>query len=592
MAVNDTMRGTNADLGSSGVLQILRIALALLRITPLHVFLCAVLYILSQISLLAAILLPWKLLTVMATGGIPGVIPEFLRGYPDRELVMMLGASAVASFALYALCEVSIGLVCRHGSAVVLLRHQKVGLFGGHRRKAGSLYRGFLRAVSAVSTIGVIAACLAWIYPSLLFALISYLTAGLAWVVWRGRRAQAVPAAALAPEMKSNAWWGGGFLYAVGWVVADYWHGTLPALTVTFAALLLVRQSVVLAGMVWRTYVLFERQRSRAGALFLQDVPWNPVPTTDNAFFSLTEPERRLDWVRDILNRHDGGQGELAVTECRVGDSGRLVSLTVRIVAEAEPPRAFLIRLFHTSREEAVQHEQEILEIATRDWPAPALLATHKVEGHDCLVYDWHERAYWMSAAERSACLPDLRERLLTCVPTKALLTRYARGRPHLADRLGAVDWDHLGTVVPARTATAVAELRSCWTAVGRLARLLPGQLVIPRLRAHRIGRLDDAAVICNWTRWLWEPVGAGWPPGTDIAVLEEALSRAVPYRPDLVGITAPQARLMAHLYEFERLWRLKYHAGMVRLIPALADVMRGIKLVETAPMGGALPVE
>lgn len=562
---------------------------SLLRATPFHAALCVLFYMVAQVALLAAVLLPWKLLMILSTDTHPRLMPVFLHGYPAGDLVLLLSAGGLGAFLLYALCEGAISAVCTHGARSILARHQKTGLFGSHRQQAASLYRRVLRSVGATVSCIFIGLWLVFFYPLLLLALATYLCAGLLVVRWWKSTSPKVWMAVHSPELRANGWWSFGFLYAVGWVVADYSRGGLPETTVIFISLLLVRQALVLSAQIYRTYGLLEQQRSKLGALFLAHVPWQPASRQDYAFHALLNPDRLRGWADDAIAKQFGPfDGEVAF-QCRLGDSGKIISVTASGQIGGQR-QAALLKLYHTSREELAHHEKEILRVAGKDWPAPALLADHLVGGHTCLVFDWGVKAHWMTAEERAAQLPSIRERLLACELPEELVSRYDRSQPHLAERLNAIELELLETLVPKNASAAFNELRTNWSALQRMLQGMPRQVVIPRLYQHRIGNLDSRAVICNWSRWRWEPVGAGWPRRTTYEQLRQALETAAATRAVLRLVAPGQAYLAAVFYEFEHLIRQKDFVSAVKLLPTLSDAIRhGLIDADARVMGGYL---
>ena len=557
-----------------------RITSALLQITPLHVFTCIALYMLSQVFMLAAILLPWKLLMIMATESYPWMMPEALRVFSERELVLILGITAFLAFLVYAICEILIGLVCRRGSTFILAKNQKMGLFNGHREHAALLYQRFLRAVAAVFTVGVIAVCLIYLYPYMLLALITYLLIGLTVIVWQRRNTSQTTLSLLPPEMKTTLWWGAGFFYAVSWLMADYWRGILPELATTFISLLLVRQALVLIFPVYGSYSLFIKQRNKVDALFLSDIPWSPASITDNGFMALIEPAHRETWLNALLHRHYGIADNITVVSCRTSNAGKSASLITSTTVTGQSGRAFLVKLFHSSHEESALHERHILEVLPASGLAPHFCGAHNIEGHLCHVFEWPSQAGWMSAPKRSEQLPEIREKLLALELPDELISRYERSRLHLADRLKFITWDLLASISPKGSLEACQQLKHSWPDICRMSRSQPRQVVIPRIHQHLIGHVGNHSFICNWTNWLWEPVGAGWPLSTNEAEFQQALNEAATQRPCLSQVNANSAGLMALLYEFERLWRIKKHTEAVKLITPLYEATKNSKLL------------
>src|SRR5690606_542153 len=125
MAV-ETIRGAVGEMPArQGWQWALGLCRSVLAATPGHVAGCVFLYVASQLTLLAALLLPWKILLVLSTRQFPQSLPSFLASYETRDLVLVLGAGSLVSFLLHQICEAGIGFVCSSGVSTLLDRHRK-----------------------------------------------------------------------------------------------------------------------------------------------------------------------------------------------------------------------------------------------------------------------------------------------------------------------------------------------------------------------------------------------------------------------------------------------------------------------------------
>lgn len=526
--------------------------------------------VMSQVALLAALLLPWKLLVVVSANAFPTTLPRFLSAYETRELVLILSLATLAAFLLHIACEAGIGYAARRGAEAVLEKNGKTGLFTGHREQAARLYQRLLRTLGAGACCLLIASWLALAYPLLLLALLLYLAFGLAAVrycsalpLWRKHRPP--------QDLVSKAWWGGGFLYLVAWVVADYWRGTLPGLATAFIALVLARQALVMSAQILHSLLALNRDRSRMEAIFLAHAPWVPKPQRDGGFQALLEPAASQTWVRDLLSGYEGSRPGPLDIACRPAEGGKIIYLTA---AMAQGERAYLLKLYHRSSETVAQHEAEALRAATPSWPAPVLLGEHRVEEHICLAFPWHRKMRWMWAAERASWLQVLRGRLLECALPPELVQRYDRSHPSLSQRLQDVDWSFLKAFSTSGETGALCDaLQGRWPDILEALDAMPRQLVLASLdrRMMATDAAGTAPVIYNWTRWRWEPVGAAWPfKRHSVGELGDILKKAAAAREDLRGVSTESAMRAALLFEFERRLQSRDFLGALDLVPTI----------------------
>lgn len=553
-----------------------RLGRGLLCTTPGHAVAYCVLFVFSQTFLLAALLLPWKLLTMMVTDTMPSFVPQVWDMMSVREVVLALAVGALGALLCFGATELAMARVASHGSRDVLERNDKVVLFEGYGQHAVALYRQFLRGLAAAVVVLLILLVLAFLYPLVCGSLLFYLIWGGVLVRWRAGRKKASADLALTPGLSGTAWWVGGGIFVMTLVVWDHWYERLPSWMVVFACLLLARQVLVLSAVVYSAGDLFARQAHKAEALFLRNTTWKPVRRAVSDFMAMAEPERRQVWLREVLAPWlPSCDVMVTVTECAPSDQAQILLFVVRVELESRLPSAFFVKIFNTTRQDRAQHEQDVLRHAQAHWPAPHLLATEQVQGFSCLVYAWDFEAVLLSGPVRTAGFAEVRDALLACEPPNDLLARYGRSRPHLAERLAEVNWSELACVVMPGQDDGCQKLQELWPRLLDCVRHLPGQVMISGLPSYRLDRVCGKLLVRNWAHWVWEPVGAGWPVRTTDAQFEAALSKARTSRPALKAVGVHQVRLAALVFEFDRLWRKHDYMPLMQLIPALLLVAR-----------------
>lgn len=569
-----------------------RVCASLLRATPVHAFLCVLLYIASQLAFLAALLLPWKLLVVLSSEAFPRMLPAAFERFQPRELVLVLAIATIASFLMHLASEISIGWVCGKGGHAILATHQKTGLFNSHREQASRLYRRLLRSISALVCCVVIIAWLGLVYPLLLFALGLYLCFGLLAALNWNRASSSWLGFRPPPDLIGKAWWGGGFIYAFGWMIGDHWHGDFPGLTIGFISLLLFRQTLVLSAQLFQNFRLLNAQRSKVDALFLADVPWVPTQHKDDGFQALWEPWKRQVWTRDLLKLHGDPGNDLDI-RCRSAENGKVVYLTATDLGG--DTQSFFLKLYHRSLEALAHHERAALQVAGENWPAPVLLGEHDVEGHFCLVFSWNAHMRWLTERERTPWLLHLREELFKCLVPETLIARYDYSQPSLSRRLQVVDWNVLRALAPNEHVSDLCKaLEAHWCELLAELDAMPRHLVLPELDRRRMAAAGDGRpTICNWTRWRWEPVGAGWPfSQRPVCQLRDVLANASRVRRELRGVDAHKARRAAILFAFERCWAARDFIAALDLAAQIwGDVSRPAKVEAATPADQLRPI-
>jgi len=561
-----------------------RVARTLTAVTPAHSASIIGLFIISQAALLGAMILPWKLLIVLSRGSFPATLPDILRRIDPELLVIVLGGGAFLAFALHILSETLIGLVARDGARRILARHDKTGLFDGYRRFGEKFYQNYLRSFAAALASLIILILLAAIYPLLLAATLSWILLGIgALLGWR--RLNIIPERQPSAVLLQRAWWGGGFLYMLLWIIADHWRGTQLDLTPAFLGLLIARQLLMFVAQIFLTCSSLLSQKSKVATLFLEEATWIPKKRALDAFPTLLTPEIRERWLPALLRKHCTPDAEFGAVAWRSAQTGKVLYGIVEWTGGGTSG-ACLIKLHHRQLDALGAHEKDILAVSGADWPSPQLIGEDQVESHGCLIFAWEQGQGWLKSDERSRALRALRQKLLRAGLPESLVARYDRTHPRLAQRLADIDWELIETLAPDDNARRQCQVvRQGWDELIASIDRLPRHLVLPDLRGRMMGSNGQGeAVICNWTRWRWEPVGAGWPH-EDYATgqLADLLEGAAAVRPELADVACQQAYLAALLFDFDKSLAATDLTKLLELVARLHDYMALLSVAEPA---------
>lgn len=526
-----------------------------LRMTPFSVGICILFYIISQTALLAALILPWRLVILLSTNQVSGLLPAFMRTDSFWGEVFILSSGAIIALLVYGLGEAGIHFIGFSGARRIQKAHQKTGLFVGHDRDAESYYRRILRFIAAAACCILISFSLALYFPLLLFSLLSYFGVGGFMVLYLKRAAPVALRSPAASDIMTTAWWGIGFLYAIAWMIIAHAAGmSIPSSGAAFVGLLMMRQALSFSSQMYRSYGVLRDQRNKVAALLLSETPWFPAINQENLFNDVLKPDKCDQWVHDLLVKHGCDKDIEFEVQYRPVDGGKTAYINASMIGKSAP-RQFFVKLQHRSQQVLAHHEKEILQVARDDWPVPSFIGDDIINGHACFIFEWSDRAKWMSAGERASRLPAIRTQLMSCQMTPALIARYDRSHPHLAKRLQRVDWELLATIAPDHVRPLCRDLRENWNNVLRLIEGMPRQLVLPNLDHRKMALIDgERPWICNWSRWRLEPLGAGLQPEAPDQ-FENAIATAASVRHELQGLRPELSILAANLFMLENQW-------------------------------------
>jgi hypothetical protein len=545
---------------------------ALLRMIPGVLVLHFALFVLSQITLLLALLLPWNILASLAMDRLPWRVAWLFDGYGPATAVPILMALVVGCFVAHLLAEAGKVRLVRQVARQIVERHDKTGLSDALRGQAAPFLGRLLRLFSALGWLLLAAAIMAWLYPVLFVALIGYVVVGTLVVaaLRPGKRWGAV----ISAELRGKAWWGVGFIWLVGYVIYDAWHGVLPHFWALFPSLLLGRQILVFLTVLQAIVMFLLGRTERVEALFLPDTPLAPPRRESDGFAGLAQRDGRDAWLPALLAIYGAEAYVVREQATQWEQKGERFCL---VLEDTRPGQdgALMIRVFHKDSLELGRHERNILAHAGAAWPAPKFLGESELlEGHLALVFEWAKGRDWLAhqALNRQMMLA-LRTALFSCEIPEELADRYKRANIQLGQYLARIDWALLRQLAPTPEVAAECD-RLCenWPALLRWLDCQPTQVALDRLRWRLMAKgVDGMPMICNWTRWRLEPLGIDWPfRERSKKELEQVLAEAAVKRSALLSVTADDVCLIARLGEFRKLNAAGNYAGMFGMLDAL----------------------
>lgn len=550
---------------------------ALMAHTPGHVVLVVGAVLASQLGLLLTLWLPWKLVVMLAGPYVPTLVPHAITVLPQKTQVLLIGGAIVAAYVLHLAAEKLIDWLCERGARRQWRASEKTGLFNNQSKTARQAYQRLLRSIAALVFAGVAMVALAVLHAPLL--LVCLLWCGLvppalhASAAWRPQLAHALRGSL---NRLMGGFVQGGFFCALAYIVWQYWRDALPPLQQVLVALILLRQALQQIAQAVLHVAALDRQRSQVRALFLPGVQWQAPAAVRSPFDELLEPERREEWMRDLLAKQldlrlDGGRLDV---QTRTLAAGNIKALFVKVLGEdGAVQQGFLLKLFDHARDAAAQQEADLLGLGTAGLPAFEWLGSMRVGGYACHAMRWNPQARRINGAEYARGVSALRIQLMAFEPPPELVDRYRRSRVALPERLLQVRFDALAQAAADRSqADDIEALRHAWPGLLQAMRDMPLQLVLPDLSGNAIYREEDGSFkIHHWADWRLEPLGAGWPLsqriGTDLA---HALAQASAVRALPADATARRAELAARLHEFERRHARQNHQGAVNMVAGL----------------------
>lgn len=536
-----------------------------------HILFSSLSFILSRISFLLAMVLPWKILAVASgMGSAYFNALNFFDEYDEKLQVAYLGVVVVALFTIHLVLDFVFDYLVNKGASKAIEKSNKTGVFNNYRSFAKRIYKYYVTFFSAFIYTILVFVLLAFFYPSLIlnFVLYCFTTFLLVLVCLRVFGLKVDEKSSWLPVFY-KVWWHIGFVVALIWAITDYWQETMPVLLITFFSLLLYRQGLVMITVIATNGQQIYRNRVRAGQIFsaLPNSKYQVKAELSVEFEQLVTHIEQQKWLVEICREKfpDLVSSQL-ITLCHLVEAGNVAYITV-IPQSEKPTDGLLIKLFNTNREALAEQEIALLKSVDNSWPFIVLLEDRKINHYPAYFCRWPAGSVWLHEIERNALAPELRKRLLLCDLPEKVIRLYRYSQAGLLDRVNNILWEHL------REYSGATAEKVDWDGLSAiLSKLLPKiekmpkQLSLSSLNGRMtLGSKEDPR-IANVTRWAWEPVGSAWPLN-HLKQLDAALKEVSRNRMELFDVDPEMAKLVARLYEFERRYRNKNYAGAVNVL-------------------------
>ncbi|MBO0368803.1 hypothetical protein GIB23_17105 [Pseudomonas putida] len=536
--------------------------------------------LLSQLSLLLTFFLPLKVIILLSSNGIPHYFPQSWHNLGHSRLVIALSSAAVIAYLVYFISEQAIRLCAERGAKKILARNQKITLFNDQDDIASRAYQRFVRSLAAF--IFVLAASLVFAikYPSILLLLIAYSTIACLAVSYACRyssRFHLKLESGLGRLPSSLA--GVGFLFAFSLIVVNLLREPHAEKFIAIIALLLVRQVMQRLAAIVTDVAGLMQQRLQLNALFFQ----GHVLVSDKASISknlwhLLSREQRHDWLQNIFIETLGAH--LHIIETRWHQTGLHDVFAFEVVTrndKDESESQYLVKLFNNNRRELALREASLLTCQNSDLlPAPLMIAATQVNQFNCHILKW-QCGIKLSARELKVKTLDFGITLISIPPTADLISRFARSRPLLPQRLDGSIVERLRLAICDTDISGhkkITEFESSLAIIKGTLQGLPLQIVNPDLTTDTLQQYQDGSLCAShWGRWTLEPIGAGWSiHELDLERLRVGFEEMRVSREDLAHVNLTDVELSALVYALERFLQRQQFLSALNLLPPILE--------------------
>lgn len=545
-----------------------------------HTLLIVCLTLVSQVAALLAAFLPLKVVILLGSEGIPKYLPPDLAALGRETLIGLLCLGTLGVFVLHLLAERVIGVITVWGAGRLLQRSHKMALFENQEDLARDAYLRFSRIVATAVFVFISVFSLAVFYPAMAAVHLVYLllvtlifAAVISFNAELERRLTHVPAKLVALV---NLLSGLGFFVAFGFLVADFLLWSPPSVIFGIVALLLSRQMFQKAASLVVDASVLLRQRARLDALFFHGKVLMPALSNEQAsLWNLMMPARRTDWVKPLLQEYTNytdGPIHFSWQQTAV-----LNSACIRVEAGN---KVYLFKLFAANRNAVAIHESTLMLESVPGLPAFPLQGVTHVEGLQCLIFECPSEP-GLEIKNLIPVVAKLNAKLMAVVPPESLKMLYQRSRPMLWQRLDLQALSNLELAVGSSNDQKIfKQLLEVYPLMISRLRELPLYIHVPDIQpADLYHHADGRVFFLNWTRWVLEPLGAGWLVfGGWFNELAVVLENAKTANPGLSDYPLVQVELAALCFALDQHCQRQQYSQALALVSPILERLELLK--------------
>lgn len=549
----------------------LKVSLSFFRGSVLSSTLIPVATLVSQLFLLAAFLLPLKILILLGGSEIPEYFPDLLKLIQYKELVVYLTISTALLYVAHLLLDTIIERLVHRQAVRVINKQSKLAIFANQNEIIAKAYQCY--AVIIAGVIFVISAIIVGflVYPKNIILLLSFVsvTCALIWCVnklcSKCRRFFYDKVLFIA-----NTICGVAFFVSFALMIYDFFEGDFPGILLAIITLILVRQAVTqvrnISGSINSMYtlkssiykILFDDYSMGKGAVSLNQKDTGQKASHQQIATKVVENYLRNGEVVSSVSWVQSGIPDVQCFSIILNDSNEKL----------------FVRCFDSKRSVLAKNEAYLLT-EVPELPALELLHHHEVDNTFYHVFRDTEGEKPSEKEKTLWSVAFYSELILKYKPAESVACQYRRTHPLLWQR---IETDLLSEIAQ----TLDAESRDYPLAVDWLSEYfdeiktrlsnLPLSIINVNINRDSLVRLPNGRVLSNyWGGWGLDCLGAGWPTQPEyLESLIESLQSGECWRDDLQGIYPGDACLAALIFKVEYLCGHRHYQSAIELLPVV----------------------
>ncbi|MFC0269297.1 ABC transporter ATP-binding protein [Kushneria aurantia] len=537
----------------------------------------------SQIMLVASLLLPWQLLQVLLTGHnrIEGLVSGAEGSNDEITLLIMLTAICFCS---YALLKWWIKKAIVDLSEAIFKRLNKTRMVNNHRLLGRRVLSVVISALSSILIAVLFILLIAMLHQLLAFLAVMFVFFLVGWLrfFYCFERVNKIQ-----QTLQNNVLTliNIGFVLSFSIIFLDYLHDAMRPFLVLFVLLLSMRQLMASSVNALVNFLSIIKRFQQINMLLLPRSQQIALPSA-TSFTQRFEQAAIAHWLLPWLTGRQYIIGNPVVCQCRLLHGRGVAQVIIQHDGGEKAPRYLLFKCYIPARENEALHEAALLNAVgsyhhSGSSSIPELIENGRFSWCCFLLLTvGNKRPQWKNAEERKPWMGKLRQDFCNISLPNNLVGQFAATFPSLPERMRELAMTRFNYLVQQdRDSFQVDRLIRLWPLMLAEVEKVPGFLAIQNPASARLASMDDQILLMDWQGWVFDTLGAYWPLSANIHTeayeliathWQDPESRQCWLQFGTPAMAAHYVALAARAHEFCQRYRNLNDAGALNMINGL----------------------
>ncbi len=462
----------------------------------------------SQVFLLMSILMPLKVIMILASEQIPSFFPELFQGLEIDGFIFFLALLTVLFFILHLIADWCIVVISEKASLKILENNKKVVLFEHQDVFAKNAYRKHIESLA-----DFIFVCVSLLFIGILYPLVPIVTIVfiLIVVLFFQLIYQSEKYSILLKEKYNQIiklLHGIIFLIVFMSILIDILIvGNHVNKLIVIIAILLIRQILSKLSSALKTLInSYEKRIDINSIFFYRHIRINSSDSMqEDIFWKLLDYDNRNNLVQTILSNTFKENFLLEKISFYSVDIKNIAFFTVHT-----SKKKFLIKIFNKIISSQAQHEASLLSKNNAQFSL-RLLNVSTIEECHCHLYEYIDLSPFSVDNYKEKQL-DIYTKMLFFSPVPELLKQYERTHPFIYQRLNQNIFYKLYIVTNEEDVYVIKKFEKYYESILLKLEFMPKQIINYVVTKNTLIEYQNKLLLLHWGTWKIDTIGSNFP--------------------------------------------------------------------------------